>query len=277
MCESQMLDNFPVAYAWLSLITAASVLVPERPSTGAGDNLHNLYTALVGPVNCGKSQAIEWAILLLRIQDDIKRYDEVKPGSAERMLKYMNHRAAKGELGPRCLMSLDEWKFFFDKASIENSVFPTLLTTGFYKRNATILDSFGRPLMVPAAFSWIGGIVTDSYDECLSHVTSLGLHDRLLQGINPSSYRGFNYRPFDGQKIASDFEPQRVQIDKSVWDCIRDWRKANLASYTRSRDRNASACCGNMREFRWRASTLREGLGTSLDFWRTNNRSCGGY
>jgi len=178
-------------------------------------------------VNCGKSQAIEWAGQLLRIRDDLKRYDEVKPGSAERLLKYMNRRAANSDLGPRVLMSLDEWKFFFDKAAIENSVFPTLLTTGFYKRNTTILDSFGRPLMVPAAFSWIGGIVTDSYDDCLSQVTSLGLHDRLLQGINPSNYSGFNYRPFDGKTMPADFEPQPVQIDKSVWECLKAWKGTN--------------------------------------------------
>lgn len=227
ICEREMLDDFPVSYAWLALLTAASVLVPERPTTGGGDNLHNLYTALVGPVNCGKSQAIEWATQILRIQDDSKRYSEVKPGSAERLLKHMNHRAANNDLGPRVLMSLDEWKFFFDKAAIEGSVFPTLLTTGFYKRNTTILDSFGRPLMVPASFSWIGGIVTDSYDDCLSHVTSLGLHDRLLQGINPSNYSGFNYRPFDGQMIPADFEPQSVQIDKSVWECLKAWKKTN--------------------------------------------------
>jgi hypothetical protein len=227
MCERDMLEDFPVAYAWLALITAASVLVPERPSTGNGDNLHNLYTALVGPVNIGKSQAIEWALLMMRIRDDLKRYDEVKPGSAERLLKYMNRRAAADDLGPRVLMSLDEWKFFFDKAAIENSVFPTLLTTGFYRKNVTILDSFGRPLMVPASFSWIGGIVTESYDDCLSHVTSLGLHDRMLQGINPSNYAGFNYRPFEGQIIPADFEPQAVQIDKSVWECLKAWKKTN--------------------------------------------------
>jgi hypothetical protein len=227
ICEREMLDDFPVSYAWLSLITAASVLVPERPSTGNGDNLHNLYTALVGPVNCGKSQAIEWAMQLLRIQDDLKRYDEVKPGSAERLLRYMNYRASHDDLGPRVLMSLDEWKFFFDKAAIENSVFPTLLTTGFYRRNTTILDSHGRPLTVPASFSWIGGIVTDSYDDCLSQVTSLGLHDRLLQGINPSNYSGFDYRPFEGKTLPADFVPQHVQIDKSVWECLKAWRGAN--------------------------------------------------
>ncbi len=227
MCEREMLDDFPVSYAWLALVTAASVLVPERPSTGNGDNLHNLYTALVGPVNFGKSQAIEWAVLMLRLKDDLKRYDEVKAGSAERLLRYMNQRVAKGDLGPRVLMSLDEWKFFFDKAGIENSTFPTLLTTGFYKRNVTILDNFGRPMTVPTAFSWIGGIVTDSYDDCLSSVTSLGLHDRLLQGINPSSYTGFNYRPFEGNVLPADFEPQPVQMDKSVWECLKAWRKAN--------------------------------------------------
>ena len=86
ICEKNMLGDFPVAYAWPSLVTAASVLVPERANYAGGDNLHNLYTALVGPVNFGKSQAIEWAMKLLRVQDDPRQYSEVKAGSAERLL-----------------------------------------------------------------------------------------------------------------------------------------------------------------------------------------------
>jgi hypothetical protein len=223
ICEQNLLADFPVSWAWIALVTAASVLVPEEEN----GKLHNLYTALIGPVNAGKSQCIEWAVKSLRVSDNPRRYSEVKPGSAERLLKYMNHLQEKGELDSRVLMFLDEWKFFFDKASIENSVFPTLLTTGFYKRDTRILDSHGRPVNVPASFSWLGGIVTEVYEDCFSRVTALGLYDRFLQGVNPSAYHGFNYRPFDGQQLPQDFEPSSVEVDKSVWGRLKEWREAN--------------------------------------------------
>lgn len=227
LCERNMLKDFPVAYAWPSLVTAASVLVPERSSSPGDEHLHNLYTALVGPVNDGKSQAIEWGMKTVGVYGDPSRYSEVKPGSAERLLKYMNGLNSEGKLSPRVLMFVDEWKFFFEKAAIENSVFMTLLTTGFYRRNATILDSHGRPLTVPAAFSWIGGIVDDAYEDCFSRAASLGLHDRFLHGVHPSGYAGFQYRPFDGTVLPDDFELKPVEIDKTVWECLKVWRGTN--------------------------------------------------
>ena len=216
-----MLSDFPVAYAWTSIVTAASVLVPEA----SPDKLHNLYLALVGPVNNGKSQAIEWALNSLGVQTDPTRYSEIKAGSAERLLKYFNKLQRENKLGPRVLLFLDEWKYFFDKAAIENATFPTLLTTGFYRRNVAILDSHGNPLTVPAAFSWAGGIVDEAYDECFSRVTALGLQNRFLQGFSPSDYAGFQYRPFDG--IVQHFPFTQVTPDRTVYQRINEWRKEN--------------------------------------------------
>ena len=222
ICEQNLLSDFPLFYAWPALITAASVLIPEYTH-----GLHNLYTALIGPVNFGKSQCIDWAIKSLRVGDDPKRYTEEKSGSAERLLKRMNHLSGEGKLADQILINLDEWKFFFDKAAIEGSVFPTLLTSGFYKKNNSILDSHGRPLNVPASLSWIGGIVTDVFEDCFSRVTALGLYDRFLLGVTPSDYLGFNYRPFDGQRLPDDFEPARVEINNDVWGYLREWKGAN--------------------------------------------------
>jgi hypothetical protein len=228
ICEKNLLTDFPVAFGWPAIVTVASVLAPEqiRSRPSEDDALHNLYTALVGGPNSGKSQAINWAMAALNLHRDGLNHKEVKPGSAERMLKYMNNLHSKGELGERVLMDIDEWSFFFNKAAIENAVFPTLLTTGFYRRNQTILDGHGRPLRVPAAFSWIGGIVDTSYDECFSRVTSLGLHDRFLHGLAPTNFT-FQFRPFDGDILDEDFLAKPVQIDGSVYECLKAWRKQN--------------------------------------------------
>lgn len=231
ICEKNLLTDFPVAFGWPAIVTVASVLAPEqiRSRPSEDDALHNLYTALVGGPNSGKSQAINWAMASLNLRRESPSHQEVKPGSAERMLKYMNSLHAKGELAERVLMDIDEWSFFFNKAAIENAVFPTLLTTGFYRRNQTILDGHGRPLRVPAAFSWIGGIVDTAYEDCFSRVTSLGLHDRFLHGLAPAGFT-FQFRPFDGAILDEDFVAKPVQVDGSVYECLKDWRKQNPAA-----------------------------------------------
>jgi hypothetical protein len=221
VCDRNLLADFPVAYAWPSIITAASVLVPEDSPT----QQHNLYLALVGPVNNGKSQVIDWSIQSLGVQSDLTRYTEVRAGSAERLLKHLNRLKRDNALAPRVLINVDEWKYVFDKAAIEGATFPTLFTIGFYKRNMTILDTHGNPLLVPASLSWVGGIVSEAYEDCFSRVTTLGLQDRFLQGFAPTDYAGFNYRPFDGKVEDIDFAP--VNIDRTVWGCLKAWRKSN--------------------------------------------------
>ena len=59
----QRMSDFAVALAWPALLTAAGALVRTSDSPLRA----NLFTALVGDVNCGKSSAIEWANFLLDV------------------------------------------------------------------------------------------------------------------------------------------------------------------------------------------------------------------
>ena len=143
ICEKNLLTDFPVAFGWPAIVTVASVLAPEQIRTrpSEDDALHNLYTALVGGPNAGKSQAINWAMASLNLRRESPSHQEVKPGSAERMLKYMNSLHAKGELAERVLMDIDEWSFFFNKAAIENAVFPNAAHHGILSPQS---DNLGR-------------------------------------------------------------------------------------------------------------------------------------
>src|SRR5208337_944176 len=72
-----MRERFPVSYAWPALVTVASALVPRRDEK----QRLNLYTALVGPVHSGKTQAIDAAQQLLGVEPPVLM--DVMAGSAE--------------------------------------------------------------------------------------------------------------------------------------------------------------------------------------------------
>ncbi len=227
LCERNMLGDFPVSYAWPALVTAAAVIAPNqlRPDGSPDESkTHNLYTALVGKPGSGKSQAAEWAMSILGLKDDPRRCLDVKAGSAERLLKYLNELHDRSKLSTHVLLDLDEWGYLFGKAAIENAIYPTMMTTGFYKGQQTILDSQGRPLNVPATLSWLGGIVDDAFEDCFNRTTTLGLYDRFMLGFAPSDF-SFQYRPFDGETLDTDFAPVPVHIDRSVYEAMADWRK----------------------------------------------------
>ena len=80
ICQRRMV-RFPNAYGWPALVTVAGTLV-ERPNSGPLRT--NLFCGLVGPVDSGKSQAIECAIRALGLEKP--RLQNVMSGSAEGLL-----------------------------------------------------------------------------------------------------------------------------------------------------------------------------------------------
>ena len=84
ICRTRMLEDFPVAYAWPALLTAASVLVTAKLLPGARGGFEtraNIYTGVIGPVQSGKSSAFMTAFYLLGIADHTLMH--LKAGSAE--------------------------------------------------------------------------------------------------------------------------------------------------------------------------------------------------
>jgi len=230
----QHFQNFPLAYAWPSLLTVAGAMVPPparehlevlAESAGVGSQT-NLYTALVGPVGSGKSQSIEYAIGNLGLPRT--KHQPVKAGSMEGLLRKLAKGAAPLATAQH-LIDLDEWSFFFKKAGIENSSFVDHLNSGFNKPQFRLTIAKGEEIYLDAALSFIGGIVTDRFQNCFGEESMGGFHDRFLFGICPTK-NPFVFYPFDRSESArtnpvfSGVTPVRVAIDKSVWRLVQDWR-----------------------------------------------------
>jgi hypothetical protein len=234
ICFEHMKD-FPLAYAWPALLTVAGTMVPRSVnlaetlalSAGAGSQT-NLYTALVGPVGSGKTQAIEYAVGNLGLSRD--RYTDTKAGSIEGLLA----KLAENNLTGQILVDLDEWSHLFKKAGIENASFVDILNSGFNKPEFHLTIAGGRKIDLNCALSMIGGIVTDKVQECFGASSTGGFHDRFLFGVCPSTNR-FQYMPFDFSRSAlsdSAFKaivPAQVKIDRSVWELASSWKKHDMS------------------------------------------------
>lgn len=226
ICQTRLIDQkrFPIAYAWPALLAAAGVMVPPVPTNPdvvtAVDPMTNSFTALVGPVHSGKSQAINWANGIIGLPREM--YSEVRAGSSESLLRKLMGMKKKGTLMRSLLIDLDEWAHLFAKASIESSSFATFLQTAFYKNHVNVVLGGGFEVDLTCALTLVGGIVEDDFGSCFGARSMGGLHDRFVFGLCPQDYN-FMYRPFEGKP--EKLEPTMVAIDKDVWDMVAALRK----------------------------------------------------
>ncbi len=207
-----MMLHFPVAYGWPALVTAASALVPHRTE----NRRFNLYCALVGPYHSGKSQAIQWAQNLLRIESPTLL--DVMAGSAEGLI-----RKCKDTAGNPRLFSPDELGHLLEKARIQHASFPFVLNRAFYSDRFEVLMGRGLATTFHASLSILGGLVEDKFGDLFGAETTGGLYDRFLFGMCPGGF-AFEYFPFD-ESIIEEFDPVPVGIDEDVWVEKAAWRK----------------------------------------------------
>ena len=242
-------NGWCVELALPALATAASTLVPQPShiSRGGGINLQNpfthLYTALIGPVNIGKSQVDEWAAKSLGIFADTRGAHaiNVKFGSAEQMWKYM--ASHKSDFKGTVLVNPDEWAHVMAKAGIPDSSFCSNLTTAYYKRRHAVTlggQRGGLELEIPFPFSITGGVVEKDFDSVFGATTMGGLYDRFLFGLAPKNF-SWVYRPFpvehplfhdliDGTSLGwLKTNPVPVFQDQSVFDVSKEWKKKDPA------------------------------------------------
>jgi Bifunctional DNA primase/polymerase, N-terminal len=224
--RDRMSHLFPIDYGWLSLIHCAGVLVPPSPRNGLiasdSDDLTNLYTALVGPTGSGKSASWTYARQCLGINSETKNFYDVKAGSAETLFKKIQEEQRTGTFGDQLLLDVDEYSHLFKKIGIDGASFASILTSGFYKKIQNVLIGGGKDVSINCAISWIGGIVSEEFEDLFGSSTIGGLYDRFMFGVCPTEFR-LAYQKFQGP--AAIVNPVAVDIDPSVYEATAAWRK----------------------------------------------------
>jgi hypothetical protein len=202
ICSKRM-AIFPVAYAWPALLAVASAVVPRQTH-----NVRvNLYSALVGPVHSGKSQAIDHAIKILGLESPALM--DLMSGSAEALI-----RKAKDACGNPRLFSPDELGHLLEKTKIEKSSYPYVLNRAYYH------DRF-EVLMGHCALSIVGGLVTERFEDLFGAATTGGLYDRFVFGLCPGNFN-FDYYPYAG--TTEDISPVEASIDPEVFRVKSQWQ-----------------------------------------------------
>jgi hypothetical protein len=193
ICRKRMGD-FPIAYSWLSLLAAASALVKPKENDPIRTNL---FVGLVGPVNSGKSTAQERAISIMGIENSLL-LARLKAGSGEGLMAKLGDRG-----GDNALLCPDELAHLFEKASIQNSSFSSILTSLFYQDKNDFTIARGKVISSNVRLSLAGGLVDIRFEESFGEVSTAGLYDRFLFGQYPSTFV-FHYRPYGGGAV---FDP----------------------------------------------------------------------
>jgi hypothetical protein len=230
ICRTRMGD-FPIAFSWLAVLSAASVMVKPHEKLRC-----NINTCLVGDVNFGKSQAQDRANFLFRLHEQ-GLLDKGKYGSAEGLLDQIGDRK-----GQPLLWWPDELSHVLEKAQIQGASFPFILNTLFYEDGNKITVQHRKKVEANVRLSITGGIVEKNFEDSFGVATTAGLYDRFLFGLFPSGNFEYSYRPMEGEPIfklgsvpaGTLFDPLTMQlaplmtaprVDPSVWDARDEMRK----------------------------------------------------
>ncbi|MGC2283673.1 MAG: hypothetical protein WA542_00350 [Candidatus Acidiferrum sp.] len=218
ICQRRM-HHFPISYSWPALLAVASTLITERQ-----DKLKtNLYSALVGPVHSGKSQAIDFATNILGLERP--QLMDTIAGSAEALI-----RETAGAAGNPRLFSPDELGHTLEKLQIEHSSFSYVLNSAFYKTNFRVLMGKKQTVQFDCCLSILGGLVEERFADLFNASATAGLYDRFLFGLCPGNFH-FEYRPYEGLAEITNMVP--VTIHPFVWDAKLAWEKNDPKSSSR--------------------------------------------
>lgn len=189
ICSARM-GGFPLAYSWLSILAAGSVLVKPAPENWRRCNIN---VAVVGGVHTGKSTAQEHANYQLHLGHEETLVIPEKFGSAEGLMEYIGDRE-----GRPVLWSPDELSHLLEKAQIQGASFPFILNTMFYQDRNNSTVQHRKHIKFNARVSIAGGIVEENFGDSFGAATTFGLYDRFLFGLCPSGFE-YLYRPPEGR------------------------------------------------------------------------------
>jgi hypothetical protein len=204
LCHTKLKD-FPVAFSWLAALAAASALVRAESSALRA----NLYVALVGPVHCGKSAAIERANYLLDVKPPF--LEQLKAGSAEGLLAKIGDQQGQG-----ILLFPDELSHLLEKTQITNASFAYILNSLFYVDANQLTIARGKAVNFNARLSLVGGIVDEKFDDAFGSATTSGLYDRFLFGQCPTGFE-YLWRPIEGPPAFTDLFDEPT-VCRDVWE-----------------------------------------------------------
>ena len=218
ICQAR-LGNFPLAYSWGHLVSAAGALIPRSNAPVRP----NVNFCPVGPTGTGKSQSGESTQRVLGMWPSHRVLLKGKYGSAEGLIEKLQ------DVEPDAvrLVYVDELGHLMSKAAIERSSFPYVLNSAYYEDEHSG-GTKGRQFHINCRLSIVGGVVEELFGDSFGMATTGGLYDRFIFGLCPQPFQ-FLYRPFEG--CPEPMDPLPAAVSPDVWEVRDEWvLKLGIAS-----------------------------------------------
>jgi len=230
------MKDFPRAYAWPAVLTAASVLV-TKTLLPIGIRA-NLFTGLIGPVASGKTCCFNEAFRLLTLKDHSlapvadTELIRLKAGSGEGLAQKIGDQSGESKL-----VFVDELEHLLKKLNIKGATFANTLDDAYCGDENVMMVEHRKEIAFHARLSIAGGIPEEGFAEAFGAGTVTGLHSRFMFGVCPSDYAGYCWHPPEGGPALNreyipeneleftTHRPGRITIDPSVWTEKTRWQR----------------------------------------------------
>ncbi len=221
----------PLGFAYPAVLTkwAAQIQVfPKhvRPT---------LYTCLLGPVHCGKSETIKRADAYVHLYDA----DAVKwtvPGSDRGLINIFGGKKQKDDKDEKAhtetpktrLLLQDELRNTIAKANIQGSSLPSTLCSLWSQDEAGAADKTGEHVCL-VRLNILGALKADDaeeFAEVFGKESTTGLYDRFIFGIAPKGWKFQKWECPEPVKRA----PKGCTISSDIFQMLEEWRDVDTKS-----------------------------------------------
>jgi hypothetical protein len=216
----------PLGFAYPAMLTIAAATINVFPLNVRP----TLYTCLIGPVHCGKSETIKRAVKYLHMPHE----DTVKwtvPGSDRGLIKIFGLGKDDEKNGVKQtamvkLLAQDELRNTIAKANIQGSSLPATLCSLWSMDEAGAADKTGAHTAL-VKLNVLGGLKADDaedFAECFGKESTGGLYDRFIYGIAP---KGWEYEDWERSVVYRS--PKLCNIPAVCKKMVSDWRRVDAA------------------------------------------------
>ena len=281
----------PLGFAYPAVMTKWAAQIQTLPKHVRP----TLYTCLMGPVHCGKSETIKRADAYIHLFDA----DAVKwtvPGSDRGLINIFGGKKQKDDKDDKNLADTpktrillqDELRNTIAKANIQGSSLPSTLCSLWSQDEAGAADKTGEHVCL-VRLNILGGLKADDaedFAEVFGKDSTTGLYDRFVFGIAP---KGWKYHKWECPTPVMR-APKGCEIPGHIFQMLEEWRDVDtktrgrlgeialrIAYITSAANHDSevtveSMCCA-LEFVQWQEairSAYKAGLGDAIDAQCTN-------
>jgi len=218
----------PLGFAYPAMLTAFAAQIQVYPR----HIRPTLYTCLIGPVHCGKSETIKRATQYLHFNEP----GAVKwtvPGSDRGLLKIFGDKkkddrekkedAVGLEVPKARLLAQDELRNTIAKANIQGSSLPATLCTLWSMDEAGAADKTGEHTAT-VKLNILGALKADDaedFAEVFGKDSTAGLYDRFIYGV---ASKGWQFQTWEREMQYRS--PKGCMVPAHCYQRVNEWRDA---------------------------------------------------